>query len=218
MKICMLNGSPKTGESFSGTILNRLEEDITASCKGAQIIQYKVYRPLNQETDYEQILTCDVLVTAFPLYVDGIPSNLLEELTKLEPYFKKVVSRPKLYVIVNNGFNDANQNRYAVEIMKHYAKKAGLEFGQAIAIGAGEATREMLKGGVPFGKATLAHLKKPWTDFVENIAAQLSAKSEYTHMKMPNLFFMKMANSTFWDANAKKNGISKKQLDTRLTL
>lgn len=218
MKICMLNGSPKTGESFSGSFLNMLGEDIAARCKDAKIIQYKVYKPLNQETDYEQILTSDVLVAAFPLYVDGIPSNLLEELTKLEQFFRKADARPKLYVIVNNGFNDANQDRYAIEIMKHYAKKAGLEFGQAIAIGAGEATREMLKGGVPFGKATLAHLQKPWTSFVENIVAQLSAKSEYTHMKMPNLFFMKMGNRVFWDANAKKNGISKKQLDTRLTI
>lgn len=99
MKIIIINGSPKTIKSNSEILGNYLfpllkENNIKK--------YYSIYFQLNDKTKNE-IYNSDVLIFIFPLYVDGIPSNLLKLLVKFE---KENVVRPKtkIYCIVNNGF------------------------------------------------------------------------------------------------------------------
>ncbi len=99
MKITVINGSPKAVKSNSEILGNYL----SSLLKENEIKKYySISFKLNDKIKNE-IYNSDVLIFLFPLYVDGIPSNLLKLLVEFEK--KKVIkSGNKIYCIVNNGF------------------------------------------------------------------------------------------------------------------
>jgi len=136
MKIVAINGSPKPSHSTSGSIINKLAElmnqDITT------------YRALdlqrNIEHDYLQkyLLTADVLLVVFPLYIDCLHSALLDILPRLEHAAKySDTALPTVYAIVNCGLYDAEQNTTALRIVENFCKRAKLTWGYGIGIGCG---------------------------------------------------------------------------------
>ena len=108
MKISFINGSPKIGTSCSGTLLNQLQKDLLN--KGAQIIStedffvYRINKAPLSDANIAEIIKSDIIVVAFPLYVDGIPSHMLAALYQLEEAFLKVSEPQKtlFYGIINN--------------------------------------------------------------------------------------------------------------------
>jgi hypothetical protein len=73
---------------------------------------------------------CNVLVFAFPLYVDGIPSHLLNCLRKLEKFFGGLDKKDiMVYSLGNCGFYEGDQNKLAIEMMENWCAKAGLKWG-----------------------------------------------------------------------------------------
>ena len=222
MKISFINGSPKVGTSCSGTLLNQLQKDILN--KGAQIIStedilvYRINKEPLSDANIAEIIKSDIIVVAFPLYVDGIPRHMLAALYQLEEAFSKVSEPQKtsFYGIINNGFSESFQNQHAAAMLNLFCKRAGISFGQIFAVGAGEMLRSMVESNVPFGEASLSYVKQDWDSFVENIVEQKSAPSVFCSPKIPARIFCAIGNLTFWNPSAKKNGISKKQMCRRL--
>ena len=133
MKISIINGSPKAIKSNSeilGSYLSSLlkENEIKK--------YYSISFRLNDENKNE-IYNSNVLIFLFPLYVDGIPSNLLKLFVEFEK--EKVVNpATRVYCIVNNGFYEGKQNRLAILQMKNWCEKVKANWGQGIGVGAGE--------------------------------------------------------------------------------
>jgi len=131
MKIALINGSPKIKDSASDCILQELK--VFLSKQNNTIIEYHFRKPQLSIKEMENLVECDDLVFAFPLYVDGIPSHLLNCLTKLENYFQAVNEKEiKVYSLVNCGFYEGHQNTLAIEIMENWCIKAGLQWGQGL--------------------------------------------------------------------------------------
>ena len=78
-----------------------------------------------------------VLVFVFPLYVDSIPSQLLQFLIILGE-LKDLNHDMMVYCVVNNGFFEGTQNYIAIQQMKNWCAAANLKWGQGVGIGAGE--------------------------------------------------------------------------------
>lgn len=58
---------------------------------------------------------------------------------RLEDYLKKEADKDiYAYAIINNGFYEGTQNHIAVEILKNWCERSGINFGMAICQGAGE--------------------------------------------------------------------------------
>src|SRR5215510_13832088 len=116
MKICLINGSQKTGKSNTGLILDWLYGLIKEKH------EVKLYNcGLNRFTNevYKDIISGDVIVLAFPLFADSIPSNTLKMLIELESIIKQEQAiNLTMYGIVNNGFYEGKQNHVAFEIMR----------------------------------------------------------------------------------------------------
>ena len=153
MKIIIINGSPKTVKNNSEILGNYLfpllkENNIKK--------YYSIYFQLNDKTKNE-IYNSDILIFIFPLYVDGIPSNLLKLLVKFE---KENVIRPetKIYCIVNNGFYEGKQNFLTLLHMKNWCKKVNAKWGQGIGIGSGELLPYLKK--FKLGQGPLKNLEK----------------------------------------------------------
>lgn len=103
MKISFINGSPKVGTSCSGTLLNQLQKDILN--KGAQIIStedilvYRINKEPLSDANIAEIIKSDIIVVAFPLYVDGIPSHMLAALYQLEKAFFESTRTAKDFIL-----------------------------------------------------------------------------------------------------------------------
>ena len=204
MKITIINGSPKTVKSNSEILGNYLfpllkENNIKK--------YYSIYFQLNDKTKNE-IYNSDVLIFIFPLYVDGIPSNLLKLLVKFE---KENVVRPKtkIYCIVNNGFYEGKQNFLALLHMKNWCKKVNAKWGQGIGIGSGELLPYLKR--FKLGQGPLKNLEKILNRFSRNILTLNSDKNIYINPNWPkSLYFIQ--GSISWILKARKNNIKIREL------
>lgn len=204
MKITIINGSPKTVKSNSEILGNYLfpllkENNIKK--------YYSIYFQLNDKTKNE-IYNSDILIFIFPLYVDGIPSNLLKLLVKFE---KENVVRPetKIYCIVNNGFYEGKQNFLALLHMKNWCKKVNAKWGQGIGIGSGELLPYLKK--FKLGQGPLKNLEKILNRLSRNILTLNSDKNIYINPNWPKILYF-IQGSFSWILKARKNNLKIREL------
>ena len=134
MKIALINGSPKKKGSASQTLLKELSVYLPEDTKSSN---YQLIHPEVSKETAEALVDFDVLVFAFPLYVDGVPSHLLACLQQLEKAGLKRETR--VYCIVNSGFYEGEQNEYAVQVVRNWCARVGLIWGMGIGYGGGGA-------------------------------------------------------------------------------
>lgn len=150
------------------------------------------------------------LVFAFPLYVDGIPSHLLNCLIQLEKTFAAIYRKDiNVYALVNCGFYEGHQNRMAIEMMENWCFKARLNWGQGIGIGAG-GMLPVIKD-VPIGRGPKKNLGKSLKKFATNILKSDSDQNIFITANFPR-FLYKFAAEMGWRKSIKKNGLKRKDL------
>ena len=201
-KIAFINGSPKVKDSASGCILQELksflEHDSTI------IYEYYFRKPQLSVKEMEQLAECDVLVFAFPLYVDGIPSQLLSCLVQLETFFTSIKEKEIIvYSLVNCGFYEGHQNELAIEMMENWCVKAGLKWGQGIGIGSGG----MLAGlkNVPIGHGPKKNLGKAFKQLANNVLKCTSEENIFITANFPRVLY-KLAAEMDGDTPLKQMG------------
>ena len=148
MKISIINGSPKLEKSTSELMIEYLMSFISEN----KVFVHHINRANWEKICFAEIGNCDVLIFAFPLYVDSIPSHMLRFLVELEkqkqllrswgntplPAGGILTKKTMVYCIINNGFFEGRQNHIALDQMKNWCNAMGLTWGQGIGIGAGE--------------------------------------------------------------------------------
>jgi hypothetical protein len=104
-------------------------------------IQASMRSPQAQKAMLELVGASDLLILAFPLYIDSLPAQLIAALEKISAQRKNAPS-PKtqgLVAIVNNGFPEANQNATALAICRQFALETGIEWTGGLSLGGGGA-------------------------------------------------------------------------------
>ena len=204
MKISIINGSPKAIKSNSEILGNYL----SSLLKENEIKKYySISFRLNDENKNE-IYNSDVLIFLFPLYVDGIPSNLLKLFVEFEK--EKVVNpATRVYCIVNNGFYEGKQNRLAILQIKNWCEKVNARWGQGIGVGAGELLPYLKK--YPLGQGPLKNLGKVLNKFSANILTLKSDKDIYVNPNwLKSLYFFQGTIS--WILKGRKNNLRVREL------
>ena len=204
MKISIINGSPKAIKSNSeilGSYLSSLlkENEIKK--------YYSISFRLNDENKNE-IYNSNVLIFLFPLYVDGIPSNLLKLFVEFEK--EKVVNpATRVYCIVNNGFYEGKQNRLAILQMKNWCEKVKANWGQGIGVGAGELLPYLKK--YRLGQGPLKNLGNVLDEFSSNILTLKSDEDIYINPNwLKSLYFFQGTIS--WILKGRKNNLRVREL------
>jgi len=211
MKISIINGSQKTGESNTELILERLKSLFYQSYE-INIFNCGLKQLTNEI--FDKIISGDVIILMFPLFVHSLPSNTLKMLIELENIIKHQQKKDLImYTIVNNGFYEGKQNNIAFEIVKNWCEQTGIKFGGGIGQGAGEMigrTKHLTKDKDLFKNLTCA-----LQTMVKNIEIKQPMEIQYLSPKFPRFLwrFMGVRN---WNNLAKNNGLNKKDILKRL--
>ncbi len=204
MKISIINGSPKAGRSNSEI----LENYLLSLLKDNEIRKYYSISVRLDDKIKNQIYNSDVLIFLFPLYVDGIPSNLLKLLVEFEK--EKVVNpATRVYCVVNNGFYEGKQNHLAILQIKNWCEKVKARWGQGIGVGAGELLPYLKKCKLEQGP--LKNLGKALEKFSINILTLKNDKDIYINPNwLRSLYFFQ--GSISWILKGRKNNLRVREL------
>jgi multimeric flavodoxin WrbA len=211
MKISMINGSQKRGESNSGIILERLNNII----KGKHEVKFYA-SGLKQFTNeiLEEIISGDVIVLAFPLFVYSLPSETIRMLIELENIIKRKQDKKLIiYILINCGFYEGKQNSTAFEIIKNWCERSGVIFGGGIGQGAGEMLGHFKN--TPINKTPFANLGQALEAMAANIEIKKPFELTYLNPYFPR-FLWKILAVRNWHILANKNGLKKKDLIRKL--
>ena len=211
MKISIINGSQKIGKSNTGIILDKLNDLLKEKHEVKNY--HSGINDFSNET-LKDIISGDVIVLAFPLFADSIPSQTLKMLIELEKIVKRErVNNLIIYTIVNNGFYEGKQNHIALDIMKNWCDHTGIKFGGGIGQGAGEmigATQD-----IPMNKGPFNNLGRALQAMTEKIELKEPFEITYLSPYFPR-FLWKFMGTRFWHIRASKNGITKKDIIRKL--
>ncbi|MBV1758288.1 MAG: NAD(P)H-dependent oxidoreductase [Dethiosulfatibacter sp.] len=137
--VLFLIGSPKksrsTSESMSDYLAEKIKESVNWNIEKIHILTNIQENPDTIEKAANQ---SDVIVLAFPTYVDSLPSHVIRALMLMESRLDKTKIR-EFMVLINCGFPETFHNDNALKICHFYAKQNGLDWRGGIAVGAGGA-------------------------------------------------------------------------------
>lgn len=137
----LLVGSPKaersTSEIIASPMLERLQKN------GMTVEKAYATRAVRSEEDMMRVIgqvdDADLIILAFPLYVDSMPAVLIKVLERIHAHrvASPIAKKQKLVAIVNCGFPEPYQNDLAVEMCRIFARQTGIEFAGSARIGMG---------------------------------------------------------------------------------
>ncbi len=208
MKIALISGSPKVNNSVSGALLKDLKSHLA---KKAEIIEIGFHKTILSEEVLEELKDADTLVFSCPLYVDGIPSHLLSCLIQLE---KVSWQNPNIhtYGIVNCGFYEGIQAKFALKLFENWCARSGCIFGGGVGIGGGGALNAAPT--VKNGHGPKAPIDKALKILADNIIQQRTQENHYVSVAFPR-FLYRMAGQMGWRQMIKENGGKAKDLGKR---
>lgn len=205
MKIAALCGSPKGFESNSGELLKRLKtyfpEDIFEE------ISVKDDPGLNAE----RISGCDALIISSPLYVDGVPAQMLSLMSLIES--RNIGRNIPAAVIINCGFHEGVHGKTCLQIMENWCRTAGLSWKAGICVGAGGAVSAL--ANVRTGSGPLRRLGRAYTALHEAVNGE-PMENIYLSVGIPRILYKKIVESS-WRSEIRRNGLTPKDLDNRMT-
>lgn len=226
MKVLLVNGSPKRAAAASRLVLDSIEAKLGPE-RECRMIEVAIQREARPEA-----LEAELLVLAFPLYVDSLPAPVLAWLVSLEKLRSQSAARESLppqamVAAVNCGFYEGVQNKSALEIVANFCARAGIEWRGGLGIGSGgmmkgieNAPEDMfIKRPVSRAIAELAKLAleprhaEAWrhAEDAQNGAGKSDARLIYASYAFPRLLYIAAAHAE-WRKAAAANGLNARDL------
>lgn len=194
----LINGSCKPSSSNSLKFLNEVSEFLD---------KYVIYDLKKDKYNIilDNINISDTIIIAFPLYVDSPPSLILE-------FFDYIIDNKitfdgkKMYVIVNCGFREGEQNITSLNIVKNWCDKVLMEYSGSILIGAGEVV------GNSKCKLISKNAIKNLKHFSSKIALKENSNDMITSVDYLNNNMYCMFANYFWHKKCRKNKLKKNDI------
>ena len=213
----LLVGSPRIEKSTSSSLGSYLLEQLKTH--GVESETIYIYKTINtgerMEALRQAIDKADLVVLAFPLYVDTLPAPVITVLEDVVRHGSSKTKPKRLAAIVNCGFPQASQNGSAIAVCSEFARDAQFEWMGGLSLGAGEGMvhakplAELGGQGAPLRKALeIAAGELAQGQPISDNALQLLAKP-----LMPEWMF-RLGGTIGWKMRARKFG-TQKQLKAR---
>ena len=204
----ILNGSMRNRDGnsarFAGVLRTRLRGRVGAN---VEIVDLKDNMK-DMEALADDLAAADKLIFCVPLYVDGLPSQVIRLMEIME---SKPAGPQKIYVLANMGLYESSQMVNLFSAVKQWCERCGYEYCGGLGISAGELIGALMKT-MPFGWGATKKASISMTVFAEAILSGRAADDLYAEPHMfPRSWYIKIANSG-WDRMAKQNGLSPEDL------
>jgi len=199
-KAVLLIGSPRlensTSKVLGDRLLRRLEQ------QGLAAETHFVHRALadgdKAEAMFSAVDGADVVVFAFPLYVDQLPAPVVWACEQIAARRRRQSSghRPMMTCLVQSGFPETQQNQPASDIMKRFAVAAGFTWAGGLIMGMGGATAGRPLPEEPRGMLhnVLKGLDQAAVDLAAGRAISTATIELMGKKLMPYKFYFFMAN------------------------
>ena len=207
MKVAAINGSPKANGSVSELIIKQTEQILGEKIQVHQALQL-VQGGTVPET-VAAVLDTDVLLIVFPLYVDSLPAPLIELLTQLEEAAHGNLAKPHVYAIVNCGLHEPEHTVLALDMIRHFAERAGFPWGCGLGIGGGGMLASM---GSNWSKGPASSVHAALVGIASAICEKRSRQDVFAAPKFPRFLYIAAANMG-WHMQARQNGVLRKLKD-----
>jgi len=139
----LLVGSPKGPDSTSNSLGTYLIEKLEQ--KGVTSETIYICQSLSSDEKRNAMLQLvdesDLIILAFPLYVDSLHSQMVKTLELIAEHEKgkTELDKKSLVAISNSGFPEARHNNTALAVCRIFAKQVGFKWAGGLAIGGGGA-------------------------------------------------------------------------------
>ncbi len=161
----------------------------------------------------KQLEDVSTLVLCEPLYVDGLPSQLIRLLETFQREYKG--GRKKIYVLTNMGLYESQQLVNLFSAIKEWCKVMKFEYCGGLGVGAGELVGGLLDF-LKFGQGPMVKINNGMKQLAEAINNKQKTEDIYKEVYLfPRSLYIAIANSG-WKRTAKKNGITEMDLYRRL--
>lgn len=214
----LLIGSAKPpGESTSEALGGYLA--LQLQTRGVNVTTLHVARVMRTEERIQQFLDVtdrvDLIVLAFPLYVDSLPYLVTAALERWADHRQAQIQPPpgSLLGIANCGFPEAHHNRTALAICRQFVDTVGLEWAGGLALGAGGAIH-----GQPLSEAggMVRHIVQALDMTAEALAVGKPAPVEAAELMarpmMPSRLYTFMGD-TGWRVQGWRNNVLRQLRD-----
>lgn len=193
----IMNGSPKVINSNSSYFVNMITKNLDEY--NAFELKDGIYNNI-----IDSICKSKTIILAFPLYVDSPTSITLSFLDYIID--NKVSLKDKsIYIIINCGFREGEQNVTALNIIKRWCEKVKVTYKGSILIGAGEIVGK--KKYKFISNKVLKDLKE-----FSNIIKENKTKEIVTTMNLLNDKIYCMLANLSWNKKGRLNNLTKKEL------
>ena len=186
--ILMINCSYKGKSSNSRYFLERLQ----LPC---EILDLKDILSGSLDDFIAKLDTTDALVFGTPLYVDGLPAQVVHLLECLmEEKCPKLVGLP-VYVVSNLGFYEPQQIQHLLSMVEHWSGRVGAVYGGGIAVGAGPLVRAVDQ--MPVAGLLNGNVNKAFDSLKNAIANGSSIGNIYCKSLVPRWGYLMAAHKMF---------------------
>ena len=191
---CSARLNKANSDMFLDVVMEHVNEDFSKIC---------LYN-LKLEDVYKKIEEANVIVFAFPLYVDEIPSRLIELIEYMQKKNYKLYGK-SIYVIVNCGFLEPKHNNIAIDMMRNWCEQNYGAFLGAMSIGAGEVLGAKDSNGVY--KIICRNQLKSLRAFGADINNRRKSLRKATLSRVVGLKTYCICANLNWDKQMLKNGV-----------
>jgi multimeric flavodoxin WrbA len=136
----LLVGSPRTRKSTSNSLGTYLFERLNAlDIRTETIYLHTVLRsPEKMKALLAAVDAADLVLLAFPLYVDSLPAPVIAALERIAAQREDHTASQLFAAIANCGFPEMEHNTTALAICETFARQARFQWAGSLALGAGE--------------------------------------------------------------------------------
>jgi len=206
-KVVLLNGSMRnvSGNSakLARTLASRLKSD-------TEIIDLKAHM-----SDFDGLISIlaesQTIVFCVPLYVDGLPSQVIRLMEKME---QSRIAKKRIYLLANMGLYESSQLNNLFSAVKQWCAKAGHEYCGGLGVSAGELMGTLMEV-IPFKRGTTKKASQGMDCLVRSIDDSETMVDIYAEpFAFPRWLYVWIAN-TNWNHTSRKNGIKPEDMFTK---
>ena len=208
-KTVLLNGSMRSKTGNSAKLAKQLAARIDKEVESIDLKDY--LKDLSGLV--KRLEDAPAIVFCIPLYVDGLPSQVIRLMEKFEREYSG--GKKKIYVLANMGLYESSQLVNLFSAVTQWSHRMDFDYCGGLGVSAGELIGGLMEL-IPFGKGPVRKIAEGMDLLARAVNSEGRTYDIYAEPEgIPKWLFIQIANIN-WNRTAKQNGINPKDLYRQL--